>query len=148
MKKQFIHYGSTIYNPELVRPIRNIDWRSKPLGGYWMSPIDSIYSWKEWCLEEDFRSDKYFESSVKLEFKDDAKIYIIDSYSDLEKLSYINYRELIPTLDFEKISKEYDAIWLTVKGEQVTRFSKPISLYGWDCESVLVMNPQSIYQIY
>ena len=37
----------------------------------------------------------------------------------------------------------YDAIFLTEKGQHETRFSEP-SLYGWDCECVLVMNPSGV----
>ena len=47
-------------------------------------------------------------------------------------------------IDFEKmLSDGIDAIYLTEKGEQETRFESP-GLYGWDCECVLVMNPDCI----
>ena len=40
-------------------------------------------------------------------------------------------------MDWEQISKEYDAVMLTEEGEIITRFSTPLSLHGWDCESTL-----------
>ena len=47
--------------------------------------------------------------------------------------------------DFEGMVRAgIDAIWLTAHGESATRFSRPYSLYGWDCESVLIMNPSGI----
>lgn len=47
--------------------------------------------------------------------------------------------------DFEAMIRSgIDAIWLTPKGERETRFSHPKNLYGWDCESVLIMNPNGI----
>jgi hypothetical protein len=39
---------------------------------------------------------------------------------------------------------EVDAIHLTERGEHETRLSQPYSLYGWDCECVLIMNPKGI----
>jgi len=49
-------------------------------------------------------------------------------------------------LDFEQLSKTYDAVWLTYNGERKTRYSNP-DLYGWDCESVLILNKNSVYQV-
>jgi len=40
-------------------------------------------------------------------------------------------------MDWERISKEYDAVMLTEDGQVHTRFSRPLSLYGWDCESTV-----------
>ena len=49
--------------------------------------------------------------------------------------------------DFEKMVKMgYDAIYLTDKGQMETRFTMP-DLYGWDCECVLVMNPDCVTQV-
>ena len=50
-------------------------------------------------------------------------------------------------IDFEKMSKKFDAIYLTEQGEYKTRFIDRYSLYGWDCESILIMNKNIIKQI-
>ena len=44
--------------------------------------------------------------------------------------------------DFEKVALEFDAIHLTTRGMMETRFTpfETPDLYGWDCESVLVLN--------
>jgi hypothetical protein len=49
-------------------------------------------------------------------------------------------------MDFEALAKEYDAIWLTEKGMWDTRDSAPgqPTTYGWDCETIYVMNPDVI----
>lgn len=47
-------------------------------------------------------------------------------------------------LDFELLAKNYDAIWLTENGQSETHLYYPINLYGWDCETVLIMNPYSV----
>lgn len=76
--------------------------------------------------------------------KENAKIFVIDGYKDLllllEKYELKNeMSNFLTSLDFESIAKDYDAIKLTESGERETRFSVP-SLYGWDIESMLIMN--------
>lgn len=137
-----IHYGSKIFNPELIKPIKNVNW-VKPDGGLWTSPIDSKWGWKDWCDCEKFRiCDK--ENSITLKLYDWAKICIINSVSDLNNLPY--YKNHMRHLDFEKIAENYDVIWLTEKGETKTRWSDP-GLYGWDCESVLILNSKCCYEV-
>ena len=47
-------------------------------------------------------------------------------------------------LDFENIARHYDAIHLTPKGQEDTRWSTPHNLYGWDCETILILNTDNI----
>lgn len=73
--------------------------------------------------------------------------------ADLENLlkeyainKYIQYDFIFGnTIDFEKIvvGNVYDAIKLTDKGQVETRFSRN-NLYGWDCESMVILNPDII----
>lgn len=141
-----IHYGSTNYNPEKVGKIVNENW-VKPKGGLWTSPIDSTWGWKDWCESEDFRECNQ-SNSFLLQFKQSAKILVIDSLEDLKKLPkqkvVITYKYQKEYLDFELLALEYDAIWLTETGQHETHFSHPIDLYGWDCESVLILNPYCV----
>jgi hypothetical protein len=134
-----IHFGSNEFQPEKFKPIQNIGW-NKPNGGLWTSPIDSTWGWLDWCNNEGFRTQS-LESSFKLKLKVGSKIALIDSESDLRKLhlykGYLN--QLLP--DFERLSKEYDAIWLTERGQIDTRHSHPANLYGWDCETIFIMSP-------
>ena len=47
--------------------------------------------------------------------------------------------------DFEKLLKDgYSAIWLTERGQTETRFSFPSTLYGWDVETVLILDKNSV----
>jgi hypothetical protein len=136
-----IHYGSNVFNPKLIQPIKNDNW-VKPKGGLWTSPINSNWGWKDWCESEDFRECSK-ENSFTLKLHDWAKICVIDSVSDLVCLPY--YESYKRYLDFEKIAENYDAIWLTEKGMQETRCSNP-DLYGWDCETFLILNPKCCYE--
>lgn len=55
-----------------------------------------------------------------------------------------NHRHSKAYPDFEAIHEAgVDAVYLTQQGERETRFNDP-SLYGWDCECVLVMNSEAI----
>lgn len=81
---------------------------------------------------------------VVFNLKDNTRIYTINTYKDLEWLME-RYKDnnsfsFKPTLDFERISKDYDVIELTEAGQWETRFSHPFNLYGWDVESILVLN--------
>ena len=142
-----IHYGSDKFIPKKVLPVKNTDWvKPKKEGGLWTSPIDSKWGWKDWndCerfIECDDRN------SFTVYLKADAKIFVIDSLEDLKKAPLREgYGKKV--LDFELIAQNYDAIWLTEKGQNETHFSYPIDLSGWDCETVLILNPDCCNEVY
>ena len=135
-----IHYGSTKYNPKKFTRIQNENW-VKPKGGLWTSPINSEWAWKHWCESEQFRECDE-QNSFVVELNDNANILVIDSLNDLKKIPMIRWFKDYP--DFETIAGQYDAIWLTAKGQNETHLSHPLSLYGWDCESVLILHPDCI----
>lgn len=147
-KTRFRHYGNEEWDSTKFVEPKNCDscWCIKPNGGLWASPVESKWGWKDWCDSEDFRECiTYFDFSLK----PGASVYVIDSYQDLEKFKYINpgFHEFLCSIDFESAKTEYDAILLTDKGEQETRLSQPLSLYGWDCESLLVLNKDVIVDV-
>ena len=125
-----------------IEPVKNTKF-VKPLGGLWTSTFtpEKRYpsAWIEWCVHE---MPQWLEgiNCFLLTPRADARVYIIDSYADLVRL-YERFgisKELVFTvMDWEEIAKHYDAVMLTEKGEVDTRFSRPLSLYGWDCESTI-----------
>jgi len=140
-KPRLIHYGASHYDPEKFLPISDIPFRNKPGGGLWTTPVDSKYGWKEWTDDESYGcTDEHFE----VEFK--GTILRINSCRDMNKLPWIEQREM-HFITFQAMCIPgfyYDAIHLTEKGQRETRLTYPKSLYGWDCETVFVMNPASI----
>lgn len=138
-----IHYGATEYKPELFVPIKNEPW-VKPVGGLWTSPVNSEYGWKDWCEAEEFADCKE-EDSFCVKLKEGARVLIIDSLASTDSLPKIT-RKWGVYLDFETLTRSCDAIWLTTEGQWATRLTRPFNLYGWDCESVLIMNPDSVYE--
>ena len=152
MYPEFIHYGHDKFDKDLFVPIRNVGF-VKPVGGLWASPINSNYGWKDWCLSEEFHI-SLLDRSFRFSLNKAAKVYTIDNRKQLYSLpidhnkSYKIDLSIRPFLDFELISKRYDAIWLTIDGERDTRCLRPLNLYGWDVESLLVLNPNIIITNY
>ena len=118
-------------------PIENIPFFVKPKGGLWASPVNAAWGWREWCKIEEFG-----DISNNFTFVFDGNVFVIDSISSAASMPWIDHDK---SIDFEKMLElGYDAIYLTEKGQKETRFSTP-SLYGWDCECVLIMNPECIF---
>lgn len=119
----------------------------KPKGGLWLSPYtkDNEYTsqWHYFLTNEMDINTKGMKGTI-VRIKENARILVIDSLDDLKKIfeKYelpLDVSTFFRVLDFEKLAKDYDAILLTEKGQWLTRLSQP-NLYGWDIESMLVMN--------
>lgn len=146
IKNEFMTYGSNKFDINKFDSIKNRDF-IKPHGGLWSSPVNSSYGWKDWCESEGYKVES-LSSWFKFKLNCNSNIFVIDELSDLINLMKIyrrtdQYLYFENVLDFEKISKDYDGILLTDNGERKTRYSDP-ELYGWDCESLLVFNPEVI----
>lgn len=142
----YIHYGHTEFREKDFRSIKNEPHWNKPRGtGLWASPTESQYGWKDWCEAEKFGVCSV-ENAFAFQLSENAKVYVIDSVDDLvnvpHKITYPpEYLLRTQFIDFEKMSIDYDAIYLTWNGQCETRLSRPMDLYGWDCECILIMNP-------
>ena len=151
--KKYIHYGCTKFIREYFNPIRNANF-IKPNGGFWASPVDAGLSWKDWCDNTENRS-WLNGGSFTFTLTEDAKVYHLYSVHDLlklpenrngflSKLSDSNY-----FIDFEACYRSgIDAIELHLSDEK----DKPEGfinglywkLYGWDVDSILILNPDII----
>lgn len=135
-----IHYGNYDFDDQKFEEVKNREWM-KPKGGLWTSPITSKWGWKDWCNAENFRECN-ISNSFEVKLNENAKILIINSCYDLDKILKISFKlDLIgrKILDYEKLAQQYDAIHLTENGQRKTRYSIN-NLYGWDCETVFIMN--------
>ena len=150
-KEEFVHYGACEFDRTKFRKIRNRTTpHCKPVHGtgLWSSPVDTSYGWRHWCAEEDYKSYEK-ENFFTFRLADDARLYVIDTLHDLEALPNLGDKNagwFSLGLNFVKIAEKYDAIFLTEYGQQRTRLSEPINLYGWDCECILVLNADVIVQ--
>lgn len=159
--KEYIHYGDKSFNPNKFEAIRNEYLWVKPMGGLWASPVDAEWGWKDWCEINKFRECNE-ENSFKFTLTKGANVYHIYGVNDLENLPrqelppelYTSSRKYI--LDFEcMVNSGYDAIELhlsedrydEVPGQYQVMNGLYYALYGWDCDSILIMNPDIIIPV-
>lgn len=116
----------------------------KPDGALWTSPVGSEFSWTHWCENENFERKSY---RVELLISTENMI-TIDSQIDQEKLPWLPVHPKINSmvnLDIGRlIRKGIYAIWLTVQGEASTRYTYPMTFYGWDCETICLLTHKPI----
>ena len=140
----FITYGKNHYDPDKFIEPKN--WWVKPIGGLWASRIDAEFGWKDWCIDQEFR-DIDENDAFRFRLKDDAKVLYINNTNILSALPMEQNKLPLPGinifLDFEKLSKEYDAIEVNISECRDLYYS----LYGWDCDSIVIMNPDIIEEV-
>lgn len=143
------HYGSSVYEPRRFVEPRNTGSGvvQKPEGGtgLWTSPLSSRYGWDAWCRDNNFRLDtlsRFFDveftgAILRIHTFEDLRI-TLRTYGDEPAPPFNKFRSLVLNFEYMR-AVGVDGIHLTDEGEQRTRYSDP-SLYGWDCECVLVLN--------
>ena len=139
----FVHYGHDRFVKELFRPVTNEPrWVKPAFGtGFYASDADAEYGWKEWIEDEHFHLDKYLTHFFMFKLKEDAKIFHLRTLDEMcsapeaPNPSGIRGRYLI---DFEKLAQYYDAV------DYYETIELHYPLYGWDCDTLLVMNPDII----
>lgn len=147
IKKQLdlIHYGTAKFDRENIRPVFDSHWIKPSGGGFWASPVGAEYGWKQWCEDWTFNVES-LKLKTLLTFV--GNVITIDCAKDLERLEWHCHpgsmfgKEGICFASMKRAG--VDAIHLTTRGQEQTRHSMPRSLYGWDCESVLIMNPETL----
>lgn len=149
----YVHYGSTVFDSSKGFPIRNDANWSKPHGGLWASRQNSTFGWKTWCEQEEFRDcDEH--NSFKFRLHDNAQVAVIHNMKDLRCLPTIKSSISIfcgTVIDFEECVRQgYDAIELCWYGNEYNEQKADdmyFGLYGWDCDSIVVLNPLAIIPI-
>ena len=152
--KIYIHYGHSKFEREKFRKITNIPMFVKPHGGLWASPVDAKLGWCDWCTREHFVTER-LNTSFRFKLSEDSKVLHIRSLYDLAELGDLNLAEMFHVgrmwcwLDFERLLEVgYDAIELHLSDEDKSNVGVMDGLYwrlyGWDCDSILVMNPDVI----
>ena len=180
----YIHYGSTEYNPELIKPLDyhepgRISSLVKPpfYSGLWGSPVDSDNSWKSWNDSSEY-SECDDSNAFRFKVKDGFKILMIDSEESAISLieNYFMQNRYVRSILRENI----DILQAKQSCIEALRCSDPFStcemdgidfmkmqsdgysgmeislteypklywlLYGWDCDSIVVWNPDAIKQV-
>lgn len=139
MSKRYIHYGSDTYDKNRVTYCHPDVIPCKPAFGLWASPVESTYrSWEEWCRNEEFylsKLEKYFTFTLT----EDAKVLEIRQPSDIKKYEVETELKCLKTIDYNSILHDgYDAVELYMNNELYWY------LYGWDCDSIVIFNPDIV----
>lgn len=146
---RYIHYGADKYEPGKFKPIVNCnyDWTKPRSGGLWASPVDAEWGWKQWCSSEDFETERLV-SSFTFTLSPEARVCHVRTINDLRKLPKRQHmiNSMYYLIDFEKAMQEYDAIELHLSEDIGDSWEGSLyfKLYGWDCDSILIMNPEVI----
>lgn len=147
----YIHYGAEAFDLGKFKKVSNCDYFSKPYGGLWASPIDAKEGWKTWCENENFEPHSGFDKHFCFELAKDAKVYHIRKADDIYELPLLAYSMAVSTIciDFEEASKSWDAIEVHISEDTATEYTNSVYwlLYGWDCDSILIMNPNIIKEV-
>lgn len=144
MKTKYIHYGNTTFEPERFSEIKNRKYFTKPDGGFWASPVDAEYGWKDWTEDEKFTECRE-DNSFVFTLKDDTNVLHIHSCNGLNKLPG-HYEKILGGVyfDFEKMKADgIDAVELHLSDDRGLYWA----LYGWDCDSILIMNKDVIEMV-
>lgn len=146
----YIHYGSANFNPRYFKQVTNRDQlRVKPNGGLWASRVDAKHGWRNWCECEEFRLED-LNTHFRFLITPAAKVAHLYTSKDLDRLPRRNdcfdrWDEFYP--DFEQMVKDgCDAIELHLSSTDKNWDNDGLywRLYGWDCDSILIMNPKII----
>ncbi len=144
----YVHYGSTKFDIDCFTPAYTRMHDLKPEAGFWASPIDAQWSWRDWCQRESFCNDN---PNCRIEFSlaADAKVfrvrtlediaYLIDKYSAPwhaamdTHTSYLSCGLPALAIDYEAMAKDYDGL-----DYSYTALGNVLGC--WDCDSVVIFN--------
>lgn len=153
MSKRYIHYGHDKFDRNLFVPVRNGRHLNKPVGGLWASPVDAERGWYNWCKSNDFilgrlRTGFLFELSQNARVLELTPDNVWELPEDKESLfirrpiEKRDFLSMVEAVDFEALAREYDVLECSLSEYPSLYWS----LYGWDCDCILVLNPEVIVE--
>lgn len=152
-------YNRRIFNKQIrttqfIVENNHANYTNKPFGGLWTSTynmFDYNYQseWIEWC--NDNQDNWIGHTNVLIEVDTCARVFTIDCVQDMKGLYFLypDKDEKSARIDWVKVQKDWDIVHLTSAGSWLCSSpyyiksynrNKPLSLYGWDCESSLMLN--------
>lgn len=150
----FVHYGHNRYNPDEFKIATNSNhYQSKPIGGLWGCRVGGKNNWQEWCIENDFKLDKYSKDNCfYFRISSSKNMLTISTKEDYDKLPKrtINISDKSFVLvDFEKlmntgIGDGYNIYALNIDFENMEELNECFP--GYDCNCVIVLDDCIIFE--
>ena len=133
----YIHYGADKFDPMSVS-VNPFLLQQKP-AGLWASPVDSDWSWKDWCECEGYHTES-LKKSFTFALDDSAKVLHVYRLKDVE--GYLEPPAYCG-LNMEKLCDDYDAMELHMS-ENYAELKHSFLFNCWDCDSIVVWNYDKI----
>lgn len=159
----YVHYGSKAFDKEKVKEVRNEFYLNKPRGGFWGSPVDTDWGWKDWCEGEqygDLSSHFYFSLTPG------TKILLLKDPGDERAIptSWMTigtgmFAERVLQSDFvalrnfgidavELIHGDNYSYWHDINLDADRRdYSRNSMFNSWDCDSIVIFNKDSVIDL-
>lgn len=162
MSDEYVHYGcnSEDFDMGKWKAIKNIPFLAKPAGGFWASPTRSggrrtLFDWETFCNTAEYEPRGGLFRKFYFCVDINANVFTIanaDDYNALPKISVSHdtggRSEVV--IDFEECVRQgIDAIvydYSAVHRDKDICDEMDIRMLGWDCDSILIMNPDIILQ--
>lgn len=153
-EKSYVHYGDAIFARDEFEPIENRDFSNKPNGGLWASSCKAENSWSTWCVENNFKRAN-LDECFYFNLTDTAQVLRVESLEDCKELTLrpvgymheeyldsnyevIDYRACLER-GIDAIEYKYDITSQSEDFEEIDTI-----MWGWDCDSILILNPDII----
>lgn len=155
----YVHYGCTAeeFSADCFRKIKNNPPFAKPTGGFWGSPTQAAFGWIDFCRREEYVPPSGLHKKFCFFLQPEAQIIQIRSGEDFDLLPKLEKTvdfpfEEIHLIDFEECCRcGIDAIeycYSAIPRNDTLGDEMNQKMRGWDCDSILVMNPQIIQPLY
>lgn len=159
MSEEYVHYGCNAgnYDVDKFKKVKNVSFSSKPSGGFWASPTRAgrspSFDWASFCFRDGYEPANSIYQKFFFCLDVGAHIFRVETVSDFNKLPKVEMKgdafhienEFV---DFEECVRQgIDAIEYAYtaahRNEEVgDKLDRKMS--GWDCDSILIMNPKII----
>lgn len=143
---EFVHFGSSRLDRNKFKDISEETYCRglKPRGGLWGSneSVES-YGWRKWCRDNEYECDT--SSYFRFRLKDSARFLVVTGDELLEQnhLYEMGYPPSRTYKDWTSIRERYDAVYIAAGSVQSLYFK----YYGWDCDSILVLNFDAVEEV-
>ena len=157
--KKYIHYGITADEFDKKKVTERVNALfSKPDRGFWASPVNTDWGWKDWCTCNDFRMDTdAFDKSFRFRIDKKAKILRVRNEDDImpfvipdndpfyKRLTWGRCKTSIgDRLDRDRLYETFDGMELFLSENY---YMHEGIFNSWDCDSIVIWNPDVILPI-